>query len=55
VEQLDAYGRRYEIADPADRPALMNRIREVVAPTYESRFHDLLTIDDTAFKQDATS
>ena len=54
TEQLDGYYRLWEIAGP-ERPALRRRIEEVVAVTYESRYHDMARINDREFKQDATS
>jgi hypothetical protein len=55
TEQLDGYYRLWQIAEPAERPALQRRIEEVVAVTYESRYHDMAKIGDQQFKQDATS
>jgi len=55
TEQLDTYYRLSQIAEPAERAALLARIKEVVAITYEPRFHDLGDISDKQFKQDATS
>lgn len=55
TEQLDGYYRLWEIAEPDERPALRQRVVEVVAVTYESRYHDMASISDREFKQDATS
>jgi hypothetical protein len=55
TEQLDGYYRLWQIADPAQRPSLQRRIEQVVAITYEARYHDMASIDDRQFKQDATS
>jgi len=55
VEQLDAYYRLWEVAPAADRPALLERIRQVVAITYEDRYHDMASLGDRWFKQDSTS
>ncbi len=55
VEQLDAYYRLWQVASPQQKPALLERAREVVAITYEDRYHDMATVDDRWFKQDATS
>jgi hypothetical protein len=55
TEQLDAYNRLYEVAPVGDRPAMLDRIRRVVAITYEPQYHDLAGVDDLQFKQDATS
>lgn len=55
VEQLDAYRRLWMVATPAEKPALIARIQQVAAVTYEDRYHDLATLSDEWFKQDATS
>jgi hypothetical protein len=55
VEALDAYSLLYRIASPADRPALVARVRVLARPTAEPSYHDMLTIDDREFHEDATS
>jgi hypothetical protein len=55
VEALDAYESLLKVSPKAERPALMKRIRGLAAVTYEDRYHDMLSIDDRAFKEDATS
>ncbi|MFC1890229.1 DUF6895 family protein [Thermodesulfobacteriota bacterium] len=55
VELFDTYVRLHEIAPVEERPALMQRMKEVVSITYEPRYHDMAVVDDKAFKQDATS
>ncbi len=55
VELLDAYYELWKVAGPQDREVLLARIREVVQVTYEPAYHDMLTISDEWFKQDATS
>jgi hypothetical protein len=55
VELLDAYRRLWKVASEEARPQLLTRIREVVRVTYEPRYHDMLSIGDEWFKQDATS
>jgi len=55
VEQLDSYLRLYGVAQPAERAALAQRIKEVAAPTSRPEYHDLLQVGDEVFKQDATS
>ncbi len=55
VELLDAYYELWKVAPPQEREVLMARIREVVKVTYEPAYHDMLTISDEWFKQDATS
>jgi len=55
VEYLGAYYRLWQVAPDADKPRLLHRIREIVAVTYTDRYHDMATISDRWFKQDATS
>jgi hypothetical protein len=55
TEQLDAYYRLWQIAEPNERQALLRRIEAVVAVTYDGAYHDLLAVNDRQFKQDATS
>jgi hypothetical protein len=55
VEQLDAYYRLWQVAPPEESAELLARVREVVAVTYEDRYHDMAAISDRWFKQDATS
>lgn len=55
TEQIDGYYRLIQVSDPARRAALLERVKEVVAITYEPRFHDLASLTDKQFKQDATS
>jgi hypothetical protein len=55
VEQLDAYYSLWKVAAPADRGALLSRIKSIVSVTYEPRYHDMLSISDAWFKEDATS
>jgi hypothetical protein len=55
VEQLDAYYRIWKIAGEAEKVELLERIQQVVAITYEDRYHDMATISPEWFKQDATS
>ena len=55
VEALDAYERLHAIAAPEARPALRARIEALARPTLEDRYHDMLTIDDREFHEDATS
>jgi hypothetical protein len=55
VEQLDSYYRLWQVAPPDEKNKLLERIRQVVAITYEDRYHDMATISDRWFKQDATS
>ena len=55
VELLDAYYRLWQIAPEGDRPALLQRVRQVAAITYGDAYHDMSSVDDTTFKQDSTS
>jgi hypothetical protein len=55
VELLDAYYRLLQIAPAAEKESLRKRIREVVEVTYQDRYHDMLSVSDECFKQDATS
>ncbi len=55
VEALDAYSSLYRVADPAARPELYARIAALARVTTESRYHDMLTVDDRRFREDATS
>jgi len=55
TEQLDGYYRLWQIAAPTEKAKILERIRDIVAVTYESRYHDLASLDDQHFKQDATS
>ena len=45
TEQLDAYYRLVQVAEAAQRAALIERVKQVVAITYEPRFHDLASVD----------
>ena len=55
TEQLDAYHRLWQIGDASERAEVLRRVAEVAAVTYESRYHDMNSVGDTQFKQDATS
>ncbi|MFH0899200.1 MAG: hypothetical protein V2A73_01085 [Pseudomonadota bacterium] len=55
VEQLDSYYRLWQVAPQPEKAELLERIRQVVAITFEDRYHDMATISDRWFKQDATS
>ena len=55
VEQLDAYYRLWKVAGGREKSQLLEQIRQVVAVTYEDRYHDMGTINPEWFKQDATS
>ena len=55
TEQIDAYYRLWRVAGSKDKPALLQRVKEVAAVTYEDHYHDMPSIPDRWFKQDATS
>jgi hypothetical protein len=55
VEALDAYYRLYQISPPTERAKLLARIASLAKPTTEAAYHDMLTVDDHAFNEDATS
>ena len=55
VEALDAYARLYEVAAPEARAGVMARIQALAATTADDRYHDMLTVDDREFREDATS
>lgn len=55
VEMLDVYLRLHAIVPPEEKRALLERIKEIAAVTYEPGYHDMLEINDVHFKQDATS
>ncbi|MCI0659423.1 MAG: hypothetical protein L0170_20430 [Acidobacteria bacterium] len=55
VEQLDAYYRLWKVAADPEKSDLLERIRQVVALTYEDRYHDMASINPEWFKQDSTS
>lgn len=55
AELLDTYRRLLAFAAAPDKPAIKERIRKIAEVTEEARFHDLPELDETAFKEDATS
>ena len=55
VEHLSCYYRLWKVADSGEQERLLERIKQVVAVTYEDRYHDMASISDEWFKQDATS
>jgi hypothetical protein len=55
VELLDAYMRLHAIGSPDEKTSLKKRIKEVVSVTYTPEYHNMLSINDKHFKQDATS
>lgn len=55
VELLSAYVRLFRVAGPAEKAEIMKRVSAIMAVTYTPEYHNMLTIDDLHFKQDATS
>jgi hypothetical protein len=55
VEQLEAYYRLWRVAPAPGKGPLLERIKKVVGVTYEDRYHDMGSISDAWFRQDATS
>jgi hypothetical protein len=55
VEALDAYYRLYQVAPEAARPGLLVKVKALALPTEDDRYHDMLTVGDREFKEDATS
>lgn len=55
AEQLDAYRRLWRVAAPAEKAGLLARAKEVAAVTDTDGYHDMGTLSDEHFKQDATS
>ena len=55
VEALDAYYRLYQIAAPQDRAGVLERVEALARSAADDRYHDLLTVDDHQFREDATS
>jgi len=55
TEHLDAFYRLWQIAPSAEKPPIIARIEKIVAITYEPRYHDMATVSDDQFKEDATS
>ena len=55
TECLDFYVRLYNIAAPPDKEPLMAEMQRRVDITSEPRFHDMASISDIQFKEDATS
>lgn len=55
AEILDSYARFYSVAKPEDKQNIMTRVKALCAVTSRTNYHDMLTINDLEFKQDATS
>jgi len=55
AEILDSYARLYSVTKLEDKQNIMTRVKTLCAVTSQTNYHDLLTINDLEFKQDATS
>ncbi len=55
AEILDSYARLYSVAKPDDKQAIMTRVKSLCEVTGRTNYHDMLTISDLEFKQNATS
>ena len=55
VELLNVYVRLHSIAPREEKEKIMKRVMNVVAITHTPEYHDMHTINDLHFKQDATS
>jgi len=55
VEQLDAYVAIHRHAAAEEKPGLMTRFKRAAAVTGAAAYHDMLSVSDKQFKQDATS
>jgi hypothetical protein len=55
TEQLESYYRLWKVAPAAEKGALLARIKAVVAVTYTDGYHDMGSISDEWFREDATS
>lgn len=52
---IDTYMRLYDVASDGEKERILERLRGIAKVTYTPEYHDMLTTDDKAFKQDATS
>jgi hypothetical protein len=55
AEILDVYVRLNSVAKKDDRKKILARVRDLCTVTCQTNYHDMLTINDLEFKQDATS
>ncbi|MDO9541493.1 MAG: hypothetical protein Q7J98_04115 [Kiritimatiellia bacterium] len=55
AEILDVYVRFYSVAQPEDKQNIMTRVKALCTVTGQTNYHDMLTIGNLEFKQDATS
>ena len=55
VELLDAYVAIHRHAAPEDKATLLARFKRAASVTASPGYHDMLTVSDKQFKQDATS
>lgn len=55
AEILDGYRRLLECVPELERPTVRERVRQLAAVTEKAEYHDMATVGDEEFKQDATS
>lgn len=55
TEELDGYVRLWKVAGPAERAAILARVRQVVAVTDDPAYHDLAAVSDDELREDSTS
>jgi len=55
TELVDAYARLHDVAPEDEKRRIIERVEEVTKVTCTPAYHDMLTINDRHFKQDATS
>lgn len=55
AEIMDSYARLYSVAKPEEKQTIMTRVKTLCAVTSQTNYHDMLIINTTEFKQDATS
>ncbi len=55
AEILDSYMQIYGAARPEDRQNILSRVKTLCTVTGRTNYHNMLTINDLEFKQDATS
>jgi len=55
AEIIDSYARLYSVAKPEDKQNILTRVKALCVVTSQTNYHDMLTVNDLEFKQDATS
>lgn len=55
AEIVWAYQILYGIVPEHEKPAIIDRVKELVAITYQPEYHDMAAIDDEEFTEDSTS